>query len=263
MLTTNAQEMLAQQLRYTEALARCSRTLLHGSLGSETNCDVLNEALNYLLIGTGVVRIGLFAAHTDPEEGPYSLLIAEAVLPPHPSKLAELQGAHIPAKPAMRAQLMAGQTIRFTLRELDYTPAEQSKLDVHSWLLCPIQFAGSFWGNLACGAAEDDRQWSEHEVMLLQTAGDVRAHAPELAGASRAAYLLAQIQAQSQQISRILDTIPEDVLLLDQEARVLFANPTGARDLMVLAAAAVGDRLTQLGDMPLVICSPRRKAARA
>jgi two-component system cell cycle sensor histidine kinase/response regulator CckA len=65
------------------------------------------------------------------------------------------------------------------------------------------------------------------------------------------AQLLAQVRAQAQQIRQILDTVPEGVLLIDQEQRVLFANPTGMRDLTVLAQAAVGDRITHLGDLPV------------
>ena len=63
--------------------------------------------------------------------------------------------------------------------------------------------------------------------------------------------LLAQVQAQAQQIRQILDTVPEGVILLDHEQCVLVANPTGMRDLKVLAAATLGDRLTQLGDLPV------------
>ena len=170
MPTTSSQEMLAQQLRYTEALARSSRAFLHGSLGSEPNFEVINEALNHLVVGTGVARIGLFEAHADPEGGPYTLLIAEAALPPRPSRLAELQGVRIPTRPATCEQQLAGRTVSITLSALDYSPAEQAALDVHSWLLCPIQIDGRYWGNLAYGAAEDDRRWSEHEVMLLHTA---------------------------------------------------------------------------------------------
>ena len=110
---------LAQQLRYTESLARCSRTLLHGSLGDETNFGVLNEALTHLVAGTGVARIGLFEAHRDPAGTACTILIAEAALPPFPSRLAELQGVPIPTVPAWRAQLLAGQTVRFTLCELE------------------------------------------------------------------------------------------------------------------------------------------------
>jgi two-component system cell cycle sensor histidine kinase/response regulator CckA len=66
------------------------------------------------------------------------------------------------------------------------------------------------------------------------------------------AQLLAQVQAQAQQIAQIMDTVPEGVLLLDADGRVLQANPAGARDLATLAGAAVGERLTCLGDLPLV-----------
>ena len=65
------------------------------------------------------------------------------------------------------------------------------------------------------------------------------------------AQFVAQMQAQAQQISQILDTVPEGVLLLGEEGRVLLANPTGLRDLRVLADASVGDRLTHLGDLAI------------
>ncbi|MFZ1239415.1 MAG: ATP-binding protein, partial [Anaerolineae bacterium] len=41
------------------------------------------------------------------------------------------------------------------------------------------------------------------------------------------------------------------VLLLDADGQVLLANPAGVRDLVTLAGAAVGERLTHLGDLPL------------
>lgn len=63
--------------------------------------------------------------------------------------------------------------------------------------------------------------------------------------------LLAQVQAQAEQIAQIMDTVPEGVLLLDADGQVLLANPAGVRDLTVLAGAAVGERLTRLGDLPL------------
>ncbi|MGB3061411.1 MAG: PAS domain S-box protein, partial [Anaerolineae bacterium] len=63
--------------------------------------------------------------------------------------------------------------------------------------------------------------------------------------------LLAQVQAQAEQIAQIMDTVPEGVLLLDADGQVLLANPAGVRDLVTLAGAAVGERLTHLGDLPL------------
>jgi len=64
--------------------------------------------------------------------------------------------------------------------------------------------------------------------------------------------LLAQVQAQAEQIIQIMNTVPEGVLLLDADSQVLLANPAGERDLAALASATVGTRLTHLGDLPLV-----------
>ena len=65
------------------------------------------------------------------------------------------------------------------------------------------------------------------------------------------AQLLAQIQEQAQQVQQIVDTVPEGMLLLDADGRVVLANPVAQRDLSVLAGAHVGDTLTRLGDRPL------------
>jgi PAS domain S-box-containing protein len=70
--------------------------------------------------------------------------------------------------------------------------------------------------------------------------------------------LLAQIQEQAQRTQQIVDTVPEGVLLLDDDARVVLANPLGKRYLAALAGAEVGDTLIHLGDRPLaeLLASP-------
>jgi signal transduction histidine kinase/ActR/RegA family two-component response regulator len=72
--------------------------------------------------------------------------------------------------------------------------------------------------------------------------------------------LLAQIRQQAQQMQRILDTVPEGVLLLDADERIVQANPLGEKDLTTLSGAQVGDVLTRLGDRPLaqLLTSPPR-----
>ena len=64
--------------------------------------------------------------------------------------------------------------------------------------------------------------------------------------------LLAQIQEQAQRIQQIIDTVPEGVLLLDADERVVLANPVAQGHLSALADAKVGDTLTHLGDRLLV-----------
>ncbi len=63
--------------------------------------------------------------------------------------------------------------------------------------------------------------------------------------------LMAQIHEQARRMEQILATVPEGVLLLDAEGRVLQANPVAESDLVVLAEAAVGDVVTHLGNREL------------
>lgn len=63
--------------------------------------------------------------------------------------------------------------------------------------------------------------------------------------------LLAHIQRQAQQMRQIIETVPEGLLLLDADRRIVLANPQAASDLNVLAGAHVGDTLTYLGNRPL------------
>jgi two-component system cell cycle sensor histidine kinase/response regulator CckA len=65
-------------------------------------------------------------------------------------------------------------------------------------------------------------------------------------------HLLTQIQEQAQRVQQIIDTVPEGVILLDTETRVVLANPLGRQDLAILADTLVGDTLTCLGGRPLV-----------
>jgi two-component system, cell cycle sensor histidine kinase and response regulator CckA len=71
--------------------------------------------------------------------------------------------------------------------------------------------------------------------------------------------LLAQIHGQAQQLSEVMSTVPEGVLLLDAAGRVILANPVAEGDLIVLADAKGGDiprpgsgqAITHLGGRPL------------
>ena len=65
------------------------------------------------------------------------------------------------------------------------------------------------------------------------------------------AELHAQMQAQAEQITEIMEKVPEGVLLLDGSGQVLLANPAGVRDIETLGGVGVGQRLAYLGDIPL------------
>ncbi len=63
--------------------------------------------------------------------------------------------------------------------------------------------------------------------------------------------LLAQIQEQARQMQQIMDTVPEGVILLNANGRVMLANPVANTSLTILAGAQVGDTLIHLGNRPL------------
>lgn len=60
--------------------------------------------------------------------------------------------------------------------------------------------------------------------------------------------LLEQVQEKARQVRRILDTVQEGILTLDEDRRVILANPAAERYLSAVADARVGDVLTKIGD---------------
>jgi len=72
--------------------------------------------------------------------------------------------------------------------------------------------------------------------------------------------LLVRVQEQARQVQQVMDTVPEGVVLLDEEGHVLSANRLGQGDLHNLAGIDVGGVLTHLADCPLetLLTSPPR-----
>jgi PAS domain S-box-containing protein len=65
------------------------------------------------------------------------------------------------------------------------------------------------------------------------------------------ARLSARIHEQAQQMQNIMKTVPEGVLLLDAEQRVILTNPEGQHYLETLSKGEVGDVLDTFGGRPL------------
>lgn len=63
--------------------------------------------------------------------------------------------------------------------------------------------------------------------------------------------LASQLQEQARHTEQILASVPEGILLLDAEGRILQANPAAERHLRALTDAGIGDVLTHLGGQPL------------
>ncbi len=65
------------------------------------------------------------------------------------------------------------------------------------------------------------------------------------------ARLSARVHEQAQQMQNIMKTVPEGVLLLDAEQRVILANPEGQHYLEILSKGEIGDVLDTFGGHPL------------
>ncbi len=100
---------------------------------------------------------------------------------------------------------------------------------------------------------ELERRVEERTAELARANASLKAEIAERkqAQAERECLLL-QIQEQAQRVQHIVDTVPEGVLLLDADERVILVNPLGEKELLALAGAKVGDTLTYLGDRPLI-----------
>ncbi|MCA9968817.1 MAG: PAS domain S-box protein [Anaerolineales bacterium] len=63
--------------------------------------------------------------------------------------------------------------------------------------------------------------------------------------------LLAHVRAQTEEVLQIIQTVPEGVLLLNRDGRILIANPRAEAYLALLSGARIGGVLTHLGEREL------------
>lgn len=96
------------------------------------------------------------------------------------------------------------------------------------------------------------RLLGDEDLRLLQALANMAASALHRAA------LYEHNEAQARQMTQILRTVPQGVVVLDATGRILMANPVAVQDLATLANAGVGDVVTQLGDRTLkeVLTSP-------
>jgi PAS domain S-box-containing protein len=91
--------------------------------------------------------------------------------------------------------------------------------------------------------AEQVNAFTEDQVRLLYTVAGQAAISIER--------LRALLAAEQEQLENLVESLPEGVLLLDEERHIVLANPVARNYLALLTDAGVGDTLTQLGERPL------------
>ncbi|MBU0496143.1 MAG: PAS domain S-box protein [Chloroflexi bacterium] len=119
-----------------------------------------------------------------------------------------------------------------------------ARFGIRASLTVPFLVEGRRVGGLSLAASEP-RCWSPEEIALAEAVGR------QLGGAAERLRLLEQTREQAQQVQQIISTVPEGVVLLAADSRILLANPAAREYLALLAGAKVGDTLTHLSGRSL------------
>lgn len=130
---------------------------------------------------------------------------------------------------------------------------------IFSHAAIPLNMSGRPFGAIGLADFHVSRIWSETELQRLRLMGEVLMTAVvRKRSEEERERLLIQIRERARQVQQIMDTVPEGVIVLDDELHIRLANPTGEGDLSTLAKAQVGDKLTHLGPRALseILTSP-------
>lgn len=115
---------------------------------------------------------------------------------------------------------------------------------IRSHVVVPIRQQDSVLGLLRLDG-DTPREFAPQDAARLLPLANAAAIALENAR------LHQQTRRQARRVQQILDTVQEGILLLDSQYRIELANPVAQKYLSLLAGAAVGDVLAELGSRPL------------
>lgn len=123
--------------------------------------------------------------------------------------------------------------------------------DTQGWMGVPLIVREAAIGYLSLDR-RDGRPFSAREAGLAQAFANQAAMTIENARLyDEAQALLDQTQRQANQLEQLMDVMPDGVLLLDADFRVLQANGAARAYLAQLADVNVGQRISQLGSEPI------------
>jgi len=173
---------LHRQLRYEQALASCSQSLLLLAKDREQQGLVLNQALEHLRAGAQVSRAYVFRNIEDPDRGLCLSILAEACaegVQPHihnpvnqrfpwsrlPNEWFASLGASKPyGGPTEQVMASSPELLEAFLSQ------SPPLLSIQTF---PISFNGQWWGFVGFDDCESARRWDEREVLMLRTASEI------------------------------------------------------------------------------------------
>ncbi len=168
-----AEETMTTRLRYEEGLAACSQALL-----SDTGTkDGLNKAMNYLLKASNTSRVYIFENFEDATDGLCIRQTHEVCAPGITQQIDNPILQHVPYKDGFErwrkalsnGNLIAGLVESFPESERDILESQ----DILSILEIPLWVEGKWYGFIGFDDVEQQRQWNDEDIRLLQTAAKV------------------------------------------------------------------------------------------
>jgi len=117
-------------------------------------------------------------------------------------------------------------------------------MGVCSYVVAPLIAHGELIGCLALGTGTPSGFPPEHVDIAREVAD-------QLAVGLHQAHLRAALEAEERRLQALVEHLPEGLVLLDSERRVLLSNPAARRHLPALTDAAASDALTHLNGHPL------------
>jgi len=129
--------------------------------------------------------------------------------------------------------------------EIAYVGGVEEIGTVQSAIVAPLTVGGAIIGVIALDNTERRAAFDKDDLSVLTNIAATAALVIERA------QLFEEINMQARQMTQIMQTAPQGLLLINAEGRVLMANPMGERDLTILAGAQPGDIVSHLGEWSL------------
>lgn len=173
--TQDLEARLGDRLRYEAALGELSAALLRRG-GVKPPEMVVTEALSPVREAASAGRVYVFSNQVDDERGLYARRWVEVLAPGVQSASTSAPDTFAYADGLQRweRELAQGSAVHGTPTSLPNEEAELLRAHgVRSLLLLPVHVRGAWWGFMGFDDVESEREWTDEDVGLLQTAAVV------------------------------------------------------------------------------------------
>ncbi|NJN18875.1 MAG: PAS domain-containing protein [Oscillochloris sp.] len=255
-----AELALAEQLRYAEALARCSQVLLADGTATNNWVETVQQALETLRVTIGCCRVALRFYRTADEVRAVPIFVIasqDPTAPPHREHPVNL--SDVP--PAVIERLAEGKWVAGRMAEL--FPDDNSvrhHLEVNarnSLLFMGIHVAGLWRGYLAASDSDPDWIWSESQVAFFRTGLDMIAAFMQQWETTATLRTRESLLFESQvRQESLLQAIPDLLLGVDAQGTIRFAH-TPPEAPLALPTTVIGRRLLPCCRSRSAACSPQ------